>query len=74
MSYFFSLLLHMFIKKLTEETVVDDNGAPNVGDLEWTIIGPYTLQHGFPKLGSRPKMGRIHFCIGSPNGKEKSVK
>ena len=33
----------MFFKKLTEETVVDDNGAPNVGDLEWTIIGPYTL-------------------------------
>ena len=43
MSYFISLLLHMFFKKLTEETVVDDNGAPNVGDLEWTITGPYTL-------------------------------
>ena len=22
---------------------VDDNGAPNVGDLEWTIMGPLTL-------------------------------
>ena len=32
MSYFLSLLLHIFFKKLTEETVVDDNGAPNVGD------------------------------------------
>ena len=31
----------------------------------------YRLVHGFPKLGSRLKMGNIHFCIGSPNGKEK---
>ena len=43
MSYFLSLLLHIFFKKLTEDTVVDDNGVWNVGEFEWTIMGPLSL-------------------------------